>query len=487
MQAAQPLPGLEHAARFGHTRALEKGWRPWLAHWLGRDDLASTAPAAVASATLNEPPTPQTVLRGDSPPTGFTSTAVASATFNEPPTPQTVHRGDSPPTGFTSTAVASATLNEPLTPQTVPRGDSPPTGFTSTGIASATTPAAMSTAHPRAPTSTASAARPPANTPLSPSATAWLATPVHLIAGLTSLHLDRRSLLTLPLEDLQALAQDFNHTFGTDSELHLKAIGSGQLLMYGPGTLAATTTEPARALVNDLEASLPHGSGASSLKRLGAELEMWLHAHPLNEARSRRGELPISTLWLWGGGPHLSGAAHAITTAPQVTITAAASLPNAASPPDTHNTVRPPGPCSLQGPSSLQGARPTDSPHPTALAFGSDPYLLGLWHLHGAQSLPLPTQLSDLFSHSPDNRPTTQRAALVVELTPLLHTNPRWTVFEALAEIDRRFLTPALAALQQGKVANVVVIANDRKLHVRRRDRLKFWRRPQPGLTGLQA
>ena len=163
---------------------------------------------------------------------------------------------------------------------------------------------------------------------------------------------------------------------------------------------------------------------------------MWLHAHPLNEARGRRGELPISTLWLWGGGAHLSGAAN--------------------------------------------------SPDPTALAFGSDPYLLGLWHLQGAQSLPLPTQLSDLFNHSPDNHTTAQHAAFVVELTPLLHSNPHWTVFEALAELDRRFLTPALAALHQGKVASVVVIANDRELHVRRRDRLKFWRRPQPGLTGLQ-
>ena len=29
---------------------------------------------------------------------------------------------------------------------------------------------------------------------------------------------------------------------------------------------------------------------------------MFLHDHPVNEARQRRGELPINGLWFWGGG-----------------------------------------------------------------------------------------------------------------------------------------------------------------------------------------
>jgi hypothetical protein len=29
---------------------------------------------------------------------------------------------------------------------------------------------------------------------------------------------------------------------------------------------------------------------------------MLLHAHPLNQARAERGELPINSLWFWGGG-----------------------------------------------------------------------------------------------------------------------------------------------------------------------------------------
>lgn len=50
--AAEPgaLAGLEYAARFGEREQLAAGWRPWLAHWLGRGDLAGLSVAAVAGA-----------------------------------------------------------------------------------------------------------------------------------------------------------------------------------------------------------------------------------------------------------------------------------------------------------------------------------------------------------------------------------------------------------------------------------------------------
>jgi hypothetical protein len=271
-----------------------------------------------------------------------------------------------------------------------------------------------------------------------PDSTAWIATPVHLIAGLTSLHLDRRSILRLPAEDLEGFAQDFNRTFG-DSDLRLTPLAAGDFLMQGPATLTAATTEPARALVADLEASLPKGNDAKALKRLGAELEMWLHAHPLNETRRRRGELPVSALWLWGGTPAQAG---------QTPVLAAADPASAAN---------------------------------TTVAFGNDPYLIGLCRLHGDPTHVLPDRFTDLLA---DPRP--QRAVLVIEVTSMLHLNPHWTVLEALAEIDRRFVSPAIAALGEGGLESVVLIANDTHWRVRRRDRLKLWRRARPGITALQ-
>ena len=49
--AADPgaLAGLEYAARFGGRERLAGSWRAWLAHWLGRGDLAGVPVAAVAA------------------------------------------------------------------------------------------------------------------------------------------------------------------------------------------------------------------------------------------------------------------------------------------------------------------------------------------------------------------------------------------------------------------------------------------------------
>ncbi len=51
--AIRALPGFEHAARFGQKSAVEEGWRPWLARWLGHNDLAAVPPAVIAAAALS--------------------------------------------------------------------------------------------------------------------------------------------------------------------------------------------------------------------------------------------------------------------------------------------------------------------------------------------------------------------------------------------------------------------------------------------------
>ncbi|MDO8261945.1 MAG: hypothetical protein Q7T21_01835 [Gallionella sp.] len=47
---------------------------------------------------------------------------------------------------------------------------------------------------------------------------------------------------------------------------------------------------------------LPKGAEALRWHRLFNEIQMLLFAHPVNEAREARGELPINSLWFWGGG-----------------------------------------------------------------------------------------------------------------------------------------------------------------------------------------
>jgi hypothetical protein len=86
------------------------------------------------------------------------------------------------------------------------------------------------------------------------------------------------------------------------SAWQLRALGQRELLLSGPA-IEASGADPAYFAGFDPTAGLPRGEGAGTLRRLGAEMEMWLYEHPLNVERADRGELPVTTLWLWGAVP----------------------------------------------------------------------------------------------------------------------------------------------------------------------------------------
>jgi hypothetical protein len=258
----------------------------------------------------------------------------------------------------------------------------------------------------------------------------WLATPMHLVAGMTSVHFDRRSVLRLSPAELAQLVASFRATFhGSGFDLH--PLRNEALLLSGPAA-AARTTEPARMLLMPLAEALPMGEGATVLRRLGAEIEMWLHGHPLNEERARRAAAPVATVWVWGGG----------------------------------------APALSHGPPAREI---------TAVAFGSDPYVQGLWRLAGAESRPMPVDWAAVIGES-----RAPRALAVVEVAELLHANASWSLADAAVEIDRRLISPALTALHRGRLERLVLLANDRSLTLRAAHRWRLWRRAaRKGLEGL--
>jgi hypothetical protein len=267
-----------------------------------------------------------------------------------------------------------------------------------------------------------------------PAGAVWLATPVHLIAGMSSLHFDRRSVLRLPAADLEALAASFRDTF-RGSGFDLRPLGSGELLLSGAEVSpAAATTEPARLLLTSVAEALPMGAGARALRQLSAEMEMWLHDHPVNDERTRRGALTVATLWLWGGG--------------------AAAV-----------------------------ARPTPAPREIKdAAFGSDAYLRGLWRLAGGETRPMPVDWTAVLGEA-----RAQRALGVVEVAELLHANASWRLADAVADIDRRLISPSLAALYRGDLDRLILLANDRCLSMRPADRWRLWRRMRPARGSLES
>lgn len=321
---AAALAGLEHAARFGERAHLERGWRAWLARWLGRADLADLAVAQVAAAA--------------------------------------------------GSAADSA-------------------------------------------------------------ATPWIATPVQLLAGLTRLHLPRGGILRLSPEEQVAVVSAFGRAFG-GGDLELSALSDGQLLLRTAGLPPIDTIEPARCAGGEVR--VPQGLAAAPLLRLTAEIEMWLHGEPFNEARRRRGAPTISGLWLWG-------AAGSRTAGVQGSAAAAASR--------------------RSGP---------------VLCCGEDAWLCGLRQLDAGLLKPLPGPAETLFTGAGD-----ECAVAVVEIAGAAPEAAAGSLEAAAAALDARLVRPALAALRTGALGRLTLLANDTRVSLGRLSALKRWRARRAGLEAF--
>jgi hypothetical protein len=247
----------------------------------------------------------------------------------------------------------------------------------------------------------------------------WLATPVHYFAGLDSVHLHPAGLLRLDSVQQQRLVDDFAQVFaGTAWEL--RALGQRELLLSGPA-IEASGADPAYFAGSDPTAGLPRGEGAGTLRCLGAEMEMWLYEHPLNAERARRGELPVTTLWLWGAGPN--------STVP---------------------------------------AAPVAAPATAAQLYGCDTYAEALWRLQGGavHALPAAFDASVLAARSDS-----------VFLYPLLQPQG---LTAALLQLEQRWLPAALRAVRQRRASVLRLLIGPRAYSVRWLDLVRFWRSSRP-------
>ena len=262
------------------------------------------------------------------------------------------------------------------------------------------------------------------------SAPQWLATPVHLSAGLSRVHLDHRGLLRLNASEQAALTDAFARAFA-GSGFALAALPCGEFVLQAPGIRVVPTTEPARCAGGEIAAALPHGAQAGALRRVAAEIEMWLHGQAVNAARTSPDRPSVNALWLWGGAE-------------------AAAAPAA-------RALR-----------------------PAPLGFGSDAYLEGLWHLLGHSCRPVPQDLAAVLTGT-DDAP----AVLALSVAAELQQSRRASFAQALGSLDERFIAPALAGLNGGALSGVTLLANDMALRVGRHSALRIWRRSRPGMTSL--
>ncbi|HSY45034.1 MAG TPA: hypothetical protein VK800_03205 [Steroidobacteraceae bacterium] len=318
--SAAQLPGIAAVARFGERRALAAGWRPWLAHWTGRTELAAVAPAWIAAARA----------------------------------------------GAAGAAAAGGAL--------------------------------------------------------------WIASPLHLRASLTRVHLEHHGLLRLPAAEAAALAADYALALGEDGT-RLVALPCGDFLLSTPEVAVVASAEPAR-FAGAAVPALPAGAEAAPLRRRIAEIEMWLHDHALNRARQARGALPVSVLWPWGA----QGA-----------------------------RVQP------------KGGMSQDTP----AAFGRDAWLEGLWHLLGSAARAQPQGFQEILDSG------TARAVVVSEVACGLQQTEHSDVAGALALLDERLVSAAVGAVRRGELERLTLIVNDVCVRLARADRWRLWRPRRAALAAF--
>lgn len=129
----------------------------------------------------------------------------------------------------------------------------------------------------------------------------WLrADPVHLQVMRDRIVLADGSAFELTQPEADALATTIGQHFGAD--LNPTPLHPRRWYLRLDRAPRLTTTPPSVAAGRDIDPLLPQGEDAMQFRARLNEVQMLLHDHPVNLAREARGDLPVNSLWLWGGG-----------------------------------------------------------------------------------------------------------------------------------------------------------------------------------------
>ncbi len=130
----------------------------------------------------------------------------------------------------------------------------------------------------------------------------WLrADPVHLQVGMRGMTLLDAEHVGLSMAESEALAASLNPLF-EEAGWHLLAPAPARWYGHPSYAVKLRTTPLDKVATRHMNSALPVGPSAARVMRLVNDAQIILHDHPVNQARERRGERPINSLWLWGGG-----------------------------------------------------------------------------------------------------------------------------------------------------------------------------------------
>lgn len=130
----------------------------------------------------------------------------------------------------------------------------------------------------------------------------WLrADPVHLTPDRDRLILTGPDKLGLKPKEAEQLAAEIAESYRSEGWT-IKAPTPERWYLRPPRAPSITTTPLLDVEGRDIAPCLPRGPDGKAWHTVLNEIQILLHTSKVNETRERAGQLPVNSLWFWGGG-----------------------------------------------------------------------------------------------------------------------------------------------------------------------------------------
>jgi len=243
----------------------------------------------------------------------------------------------------------------------------------------------------------------------------WCLDPVYIRIDQEMAYVAARDELALSEQEARQLIASLNQHFA--DVMHIRYHNPQQWLVQI--ALQLSTSPPTQSMLQDINRMQPQGEDAQRWRSLVNEIQMLLHAHPVNEARVQAGKLPVNSLWLWGGG-------RIETEVPAIDV-----------------------------------------------VYANDTLVADAAVRNAIAHAPLPREIdATLFD--------THKVLLVVtEQMAVIQQRDVYGWFAALKYLEQHFLSPFLSLLKNGKLDQLVLVSDTMGLVLDKKALRKWWRRNQ--------
>jgi hypothetical protein len=131
----------------------------------------------------------------------------------------------------------------------------------------------------------------------------WLrADPAHALVDMAAVRLMACGRLELEAGEVKSIGATLTAMFAEEGLAFDTPAADRWYLRLDADAALPLFHPPEAALGADMEDWLPAGRDQGRWRRLLNEAQMLLHAHPVNAARARQGQLAVNSLWFWGAG-----------------------------------------------------------------------------------------------------------------------------------------------------------------------------------------